>query len=89
MEQDLNAQHLSCGGLGDQGFEAVHRDNKVPTFSTGFKDLPLGPVLEIPDTEEGYFAILKEKFNFIKFYNGQLDAIKSLLQDKANTMIIL
>lgn len=43
----------------------------------------------IQQTDEGYRKILKEKFGFDDFLEGQLDAIKMLLNKKENALVVL
>ena len=42
----------------------MNKENKVPTFSLGFKDTKMEDALPVPETKEEYLKILKDKFGF-------------------------
>lgn len=44
---------------------------------------------EIPETDEEFLAILKERFGHSEFKEGQLEAIKVMLYEKRNTLVVL
>jgi ATP-dependent DNA helicase RecQ len=44
---------------------------------------------EIPSTDEGFREILKERFGHSDFKEGQLEAIKVMLRDKKNVLVVL
>lgn len=76
-----------CGGLGANGLDGheitneTAKDNSIPSFSRGYQlEKTLDDPLPLPQTEEDYYTILQTHFGFNKFYNGQLDAIKALLE---------
>ena len=64
-------------------------DKTLPTFSPGFTDEKLVEPLVCPDTKEEHLAILKQKFGFDGFYNGQYDAIISLVKEHESALIVL
>ena len=43
----------------------------------------------IPDTDEGYKKILKERFGHDEFLEGQLEAIKILVEKRQNALVVL
>jgi len=43
----------------------------------------------IPATDEGYLKVLRERFGHEQFKEGQLEAIKILLEEKKNTLVVL
>ncbi len=60
------------GGYGASGLDGGEEDVKqheVPTFSWGFTDTEFTH-LPIPQSDEDYMAILKDKFNFDQFFSG-------------------
>lgn len=59
--------------------------NSIPMFSKFFieDEKTRHEVLEVPKTDEEYTEILLEKFGFSSFYEGQLEAIKSILSGKS------
>jgi ATP-dependent DNA helicase Q4 len=44
---------------------------------------------EIPKTDEGYLKVLKERFGHDSFKEGQLEAIKIILEKKENALVVL
>jgi len=44
---------------------------------------------KVPDSDEGFKAILKERFGHDDFLEGQLHAIKILLKKKKSTLVVL
>jgi ATP-dependent DNA helicase Q4 len=44
---------------------------------------------EIPKTDEGYLKVLKERFGHDSFKEGQLEAIKIILERKDNALVVL
>ena len=44
---------------------------------------------EIPETDEGFVKILKERFGHDSFKEGQLEAIKIILTKKQNALVVL
>jgi ATP-dependent DNA helicase RecQ len=44
---------------------------------------------QIPETDEGFRTILREKFGHADFKEGQLAAIKVMLRDKKNVLVVL
>lgn len=44
---------------------------------------------EVPDSDEGYLRILKERFGFDSFKEGQLDAIKIMIAQRDNALVVL
>lgn len=44
---------------------------------------------EIPDTDEGYVDVLKQKFGHSSFREGQLTAVKLILEQKRNALVVL
>jgi len=44
---------------------------------------------EIPITDEGYLKVLKERFGHDSFKEGQLEAIKIILEKKDNALVVL
>jgi superfamily II DNA helicase RecQ len=43
----------------------------------------------MPNNDDGYLEVLKEKFGFDEFKEGQLEAIKILLEKKDNSLVVL
>ena len=43
----------------------------------------------MPDTDEGYQKILKERFGHDDFLPGQLEAIKILIHKRKNALVVL
>ena len=43
----------------------------------------------IPTSDEGYRKILKERFGHDDFKEGQLEAIKILLEEKKSSLVVL
>ena len=44
---------------------------------------------QIPDTDEGYYKILKLRFGHDTFKEGQLEAIKIILEGDMNALVVL
>jgi len=44
---------------------------------------------EVPDTDEGYLKILKERFGHETFLEGQLEAIKIMVAKRENALVVL
>jgi ATP-dependent DNA helicase Q4 len=44
---------------------------------------------EIPKNDEGYLKVLKERFGHDSFKEGQLEAIKIILEKKENALVVL
>lgn len=44
---------------------------------------------KVPTDDAGYLKILKERFGHDSFKEGQLEAIKVLLEKKMNTLVVL
>ena len=43
----------------------------------------------LPTSDEGYRKILKERFGHEEFKDGQLEAIKIILEKKDNALVVL
>ncbi len=43
----------------------------------------------MPDTDEGYRVILEKRFGHSDFKEGQLEALKILLEKKQNALVVL
>ena len=43
----------------------------------------------LPDTDEGYRKILEDRFGHTSFKEGQLEALKILLEKKQNALVVL
>ena len=43
----------------------------------------------LPTTDEGYLEVLKERFGHSDFKEGQLRAIKVILEKKQNALVVL
>ena len=56
--------------------------------SVDFNDLDKA-AYAIPKTDEGYRNILKERFGHDEFLEGQLEAIKILVQKRNNALVVL
>jgi hypothetical protein len=86
----------AAGGFGSEGLDgafvsdAVMENRSIPQFSPNFTfEFERSEPLEVPSSDEGYLQILKEKFEFDEFFEGQLDSIKSIVQDKNSCLAIL
>ena len=43
----------------------------------------------LPSDDKGYLKILKDRFGHTEFKEGQLEAIKILVQDRKNALVVL
>ncbi|CAI2373563.1 unnamed protein product [Moneuplotes crassus] len=96
MREDKKIHYNGAfGGFGKEGLDGAFiseygiESRIVPVFSRNFtesyaKDEPL----EVPSTDQEYSDILKDKFGYDSFFEGQLEAIKSILQGQS-TMVVL
>eukprot|EP00347_Sterkiella_histriomuscorum_P010247 403377026 len=66
----------------DKNEEEIKETEELPTDF----DIPL---YKIPDSDEEYTKILKDKFGHESFRAGQLEAIKILLVKKENALVVL
>lgn len=48
-----------------------------------------GAAYPLPDSDEGYLKVLKERFGHDSFKEGQLEAIKIILNKKENALVVL
>ena len=44
---------------------------------------------DIPAEDEGYLQVLKARFGHDGFYEGQLEAVKIILEEKKNALVVL
>jgi hypothetical protein len=64
-------------------------EKSIPTFSKGFNDdSKRHETMEKPQNDEEYLKILKEKFGFDTFYDGQFEAIKSIMEGESCLSIL-
>ena len=93
----MNPKCLAAnGGFGEEGLDGAYvseymKENKViPIFSPKFTDdFVRSDPLDVPQSDEEYLKILKEKFGFDSFYDGQLEAIKSIIERQESCLAIL
>ena len=84
------------GGFGSEGLDGAFvseyaKQNKIiPLFSPKYTDDYVRPEpLDIPTTDEEYLSILKNYFGFDTFFEGQLEAIKSIIERNESWLSIL
>lgn len=84
------------GGFGREGLDGAYisdmgiKSKIVPTFSPKYTDDYIKPEpLKVPKTEEEYLRVLKEYFGFEMFFEGQLEAIKGIIERKESVLTIL
>ena len=75
-------------GLDEMMDELKKIDDKVDDIEVDINDLDKA-AYAVPDTDDGYRKILKERFGHDEFLEGQLDAIKILTQKKKNALVVL
>ena len=75
-------------GLDEMMDELRKIDDKVDDIEVDINDLDKA-AYAVPDTDDGYRKILKERFGHDEFLEGQLDAIKILTQKKKNALVVL
>ena len=80
---------MLCEGFDTMALELQKIDDEVE------EDPPVDPndldkaAFAIPETDEGYRKILKERFGHDEFMEGQLEAIKVLVQKRSNALVVL
>ena len=80
---------MLCEGFATMALELQKIDDEVE------EDPPVDPndldkaAFAIPETDEGYRKILKERFGHDEFMEGQLEAIKVLVQKRSNALVVL
>ena len=73
-----------------QALEKIDEDVKEEESSQEVHDGDFDKAIyKIPDNDEGYVQILKQRFGHESFKIGQLEAIKLLLEKKENTLVVL
>ena len=75
-------------GIDDMMDELKQIDEKVEDIEVDINDLDKA-AYAVPDTDEGFKKILKERFGHDDFLEGQLDAIKILVQKRLNSLVVL
>ena len=71
------------------GFEKMEDELKQIDTSIVDEDPEDAAAYQIPSTDEGFLKILKEKFGHESFREGQLEAIKIMLSQKSNALVVL
>jgi len=86
--QDEDDEML-CEGFDTMALELQKIDDEVE------EDPPVDPndldkaAYAVPTTDEGYRKILKERFGHDEFMEGQLEAIKVLVEKRSNALVVL
>ena len=44
---------------------------------------------KVPESDDGYYTVLKERFGHEEFKEGQLKAVKLILEQKKNALVVL
>jgi len=94
---DMNIKRMGGhGGFGSEGLDGAYvsevgiQNKAIPMFSPKYTEEYVKPeAFPIPQTDEEYLNILKEQFGFDHFYEGQLEAIKSILEKEESCLAIL
>ena len=68
--------------------ELLKIDEEVDDPSVDINDIDKA-AYAIPTTDEGFKNILKERFGHDEFLEGQLEAIKILLQKRSSALVVL
>ena len=76
-----------------EGFDAMAAellkiDEEIDDPSVDINDIDKA-AYAIPTTDEGFKKILKERFGHDVFLEGQLEAIKILLQKRSSALVVL
>lgn len=79
IEEELGKVHLNC-------HESDEELKEEEVVGANF-DKPL--YKRVPQSEAEYLAILKERFGHNSFKEGQLEALKILLEKKDNALVVL
>ena len=95
--RDMKVKSLGAhGGFGSEGLDGAFvselsmQHKVIPIFSPKFTEDYVKPEkLEVPQDDQGYLNILKEKFGFENFFEGQLESIKAILEKEESCMCIL
>ena len=75
------------------GFDVLEKELKE--IDTIMEDEEVDPndidkaAYSIPTTDDGYRQILRERFGHEEFKDGQLEAIKILLEEKKSSLVVL
>jgi len=103
MAERAQTQIGALGGLGAHGLDFGEEDLfqiPVEELKASFSSSALRMVDEdgqysdlathqIPSSDEEYVRILREKFNHKEFREGQLRAIKIVLEERSNALVVL
>ena len=87
-EQDKDDEML-CEGFDTMALELQKIDDEVEEDPpVDLNDLDKA-AYAVPTTDEGYRQILKERFGHGEFMEGQLEAIKVLVEKRSNALVVL
>ena len=87
-EEDDEDEEMLCENIDEMVDELKKIDEKIEDIEIDKNDLDKA-AYAVPDTDEGYKKVLKERFGHDDFLEGQLDAIKILVQRRKNALVVL
>lgn len=88
LEQEEEDEEMLYEGFDKMMDELKQIDHQVEDVEVDINDLDKA-AYAVPDTDEGFKKILKERFGHDDFLEGQLDAIKILVQKRKNSLVVL
>ena len=77
VEEELKKIDEEVKSMASEDEEAKDADFDMPLYK------------KVPDTDEGYRQILEDRFGHKQFKEGQLEALKILLEKKQNALVVL
>ena len=85
---DDEDDEMLCDNIDKMHDELKKIDEHVEDIEVDINDLDKA-AFAVPDTDEGFRSILKQRFGHDDFLEGQLDAIKILVSNKKNALVVL
>ena len=79
---------MLCDNIDKMHDELKKIDEHVEDIEVDINDLDKA-AFAVPDTDEVFRSILKQRFGHDDFLEGQLDAIKILVSNKKNALVVL
>lgn len=87
-EEPAEDEEMLVAGFDVLEDELKQIDDKIEDVEVDPNDLDKA-AYAVPTTDEGYRKILKERFGHDDFKEGQLEAIKILLEEKKSSLVVL
>jgi superfamily II DNA helicase RecQ len=88
LPENVDDEELLAQDFDEMMGELKQIDDEIEDVEVDINDLDKA-AFEVPNTDDGYLNILKERFGHTSFLAGQLDAIKILTAKRDNALVVL